>query len=109
MEETCISTEILVQPLNAFDNCVHRIARISPLQEIRIRDLSLGTKFPRINAVRVENVEMSEDKNVFEVRSECNCGKTSVLDLVSYTLMLPLRFLECCGANQTIKRSSALM
>lgn len=36
------------------------------IQEIRIRDLSLGTKFPRINAVRVENVEMSEDKNVFE-------------------------------------------
>ncbi|RCN43093.1 hypothetical protein ANCCAN_10926 [Ancylostoma caninum] len=36
------------------------------IQEIRIRDLSLGTKFPRINAVRVENVEMSEDTNIFE-------------------------------------------
>ncbi|XGW26073.1 hypothetical protein V3C99_007022 [Haemonchus contortus] len=36
------------------------------IQEIRIRDLSLGTKFPRINAIRVENVEMAEDKNIFE-------------------------------------------
>ncbi|VDK63104.1 unnamed protein product, partial [Cylicostephanus goldi] len=36
------------------------------IQEIRIRDLALGTKFPRVNAVRVENVEMSEDKNIFE-------------------------------------------
>ncbi|KIH64772.1 hypothetical protein ANCDUO_04914 [Ancylostoma duodenale] len=36
------------------------------IQEIRIRDLSLGTKFPRINAIRVENVEMSEDTNIFE-------------------------------------------
>ncbi|EPB72854.1 hypothetical protein ANCCEY_08068 [Ancylostoma ceylanicum] len=35
-------------------------------KEIRIRDLSLGTKFPRINAIRVENVEMSEDTNIFE-------------------------------------------
>ncbi|KAK6023834.1 hypothetical protein OSTOST_10368, partial [Ostertagia ostertagi] len=35
-------------------------------KEIRIRDLSLGTKFPRINAIRVENVEMAEDKNIFE-------------------------------------------
>ncbi|PIO74842.1 hypothetical protein TELCIR_03137 [Teladorsagia circumcincta] len=36
------------------------------IQEIRIRDLSLGTKFPRINAIRVENVEMAEDKNIFD-------------------------------------------
>ncbi|KAF1756918.1 hypothetical protein GCK72_013372 [Caenorhabditis remanei] len=36
------------------------------IQEIRIRELSLGTKFMTINSIRVENVEMAEDKNTFE-------------------------------------------
>ncbi|WKY07985.1 hypothetical protein Q1695_007463 [Nippostrongylus brasiliensis] len=36
------------------------------IQEIRIRDFSLGTKFPRINAIRVEDVEMSQDGMLFE-------------------------------------------
>lgn len=36
------------------------------IQEIRIRELSLGTKFVTVNSIRVENVEMSEDKNSFE-------------------------------------------
>lgn len=36
------------------------------IQEIRIRELSLGTKFMTINSIRVENVEMADDKNTFE-------------------------------------------
>ncbi|CAI4227845.1 unnamed protein product [Auanema sp. JU1783] len=36
------------------------------LQDIRIRDLSLGTKFPVVKAIRVEKVEMSDDKNTFQ-------------------------------------------
>ncbi|PIC32914.1 hypothetical protein B9Z55_013079 [Caenorhabditis nigoni] len=36
------------------------------IQEIRIRELSLGTKFATINSIRVENVEMADDKNTFE-------------------------------------------
>lgn len=36
------------------------------IHEIRIRELSLGTKFMTINSIRVENVEMAEDKSTFE-------------------------------------------
>ncbi|CAI5448516.1 unnamed protein product [Caenorhabditis angaria] len=36
------------------------------IQEIRIRELSLGTKFLSINSIRVENVEMADDKNTFD-------------------------------------------
>uniref|UniRef100_A0A0K0DK51 PDZ domain-containing protein 8 n=1 Tax=Angiostrongylus cantonensis TaxID=6313 RepID=A0A0K0DK51_ANGCA len=36
------------------------------IQEVRIRDLSLGTTAPRISAIRVESVEMSSDKTIFE-------------------------------------------
>lgn len=39
------------------------------IQEIRIRELSLGTKFMTINSIRVENVEMADDKSTFEVIS----------------------------------------
>lgn len=37
------------------------------IQEIRIRELSLGTKFMTINSIRVESVEMADDKNTFDV------------------------------------------
>ncbi|GMS95660.1 hypothetical protein PENTCL1PPCAC_17835, partial [Pristionchus entomophagus] len=36
------------------------------VQDIRILDLSLGTKFPVVNNIRVEKVEMSEDRENFE-------------------------------------------
>lgn len=36
------------------------------IHEIRIRELSLGTKFMTINSIRVENVEMADDKSTFE-------------------------------------------
>ncbi|KAJ1373108.1 hypothetical protein KIN20_035441 [Parelaphostrongylus tenuis] len=36
------------------------------IQEVRIRDLSLGTKAPRISSIRVESVEMSSDATIFE-------------------------------------------
>lgn len=36
------------------------------IQEIRIRELSLGTKFMTINSIRVESVEMADDKNTFD-------------------------------------------
>ncbi|GMT23548.1 hypothetical protein PFISCL1PPCAC_14845 [Pristionchus fissidentatus] len=36
------------------------------VQDIRILDLSLGTKFPVVNNIRVEKVEMSEDRESFE-------------------------------------------
>uniref|UniRef100_A0A1I7XIC9 PDZ domain-containing protein n=1 Tax=Heterorhabditis bacteriophora TaxID=37862 RepID=A0A1I7XIC9_HETBA len=42
------------------------VSRWEEMKEIRIRDLSLGTKFPNVNAIRVERVEVSEDKNIFE-------------------------------------------
>lgn len=37
------------------------------IKDIRILDLSLGTKFPVVNNIRVEKVEMSEDRENFEV------------------------------------------
>ncbi|CAJ0928923.1 unnamed protein product, partial [Mesorhabditis belari] len=36
------------------------------IQDIRIRDLSLGAKVPIINKIRVEKVEMSNDDSIFE-------------------------------------------
>ncbi|CAD6191970.1 unnamed protein product [Caenorhabditis auriculariae] len=36
------------------------------IQEIQIRELSLGAKFVTVNSIRVEKVEMSQDKNIFE-------------------------------------------
>ncbi|CAB3410064.1 unnamed protein product [Caenorhabditis bovis] len=36
------------------------------IQEIRIRELSLGVKFMTINSIRVENVEMADDNSTFE-------------------------------------------
>lgn len=50
----------------AFPETYFRI--ILQIQDIRIRQLSLGTKFPLINSIRVEKVEMAEDRNSFEVR-----------------------------------------
>ncbi|KJH45039.1 hypothetical protein DICVIV_08912 [Dictyocaulus viviparus] len=58
------------------------------IQEIRIRDLSLGTKSPLVKSIRVEKVEMSSDETIFEnitllIDSEYTGGFETSIDVTT--------------------------
>lgn len=59
------------------------------IQDIRVRELSLGTKFPLIKEMRIEKVDMSADKNSFEsitflINMDYHGGFEASVDVTSF-------------------------